>query len=199
MDTDKKRKVNFQQELHGLREAVTEMLARFHQIQSPIRESQEKMPVASKRLRKINDQTEAAATRVLDVAEAITDREKSLLDQLKMVKEEAEKSGLHSLAEKITVCQDLAEQNHDEIFAIIEAIQFQDITSQQMSSTVDLLLDIESRMDVLLEMMDGKKRSVANDKQEKQKVAYDPNAEFSTAKTGQEDIDSLVDTIKRKT
>ncbi len=199
MDTDKKRTLNFEGELHGLREAVTEMLARFRQLQSPIRESQEKMPMASSRLRKINDETEAAATRVLDVAEAITDREKSLLDQLKMVKEEAEKSGLHSLAEKITVCQGLAEQNHDEIFAIIEALQFQDITSQQMSSTVDLLLDIGSRMDVLLEMMEGKRQSVVDDKQKKRKAAYDANAEFSTGKTGQEDIDSLIDTIKRKT
>jgi chemotaxis regulatin CheY-phosphate phosphatase CheZ len=190
---------NFESELRGLREAVGEMLMRFRELHNPIKESQEKMPQASRQLSKINDQTEAATTRMLDVAEAITDRDTVMLKQLNSAKEAAEKNGALDLVEKIISCQNLAEQNQNDAFAIMEALQFQDITSQQLVHTMDLLQDIETRMDILLETMDGK--TEAKEKLQKRgtrKKAYDPNAKFAIGQSGQANVDSLISSLKSK-
>ena len=190
---------NFESELRGLREAVGEMLMRFKELHNPIKESQEKMPQASQQLRKINNQTEAATIRMLDVAEAITDRDTVMLKQLNSAKEEAEKNGAPDLVEKIISCQNLAEQNQNDAFAIMESLQFQDITSQQLIHTMDLLQDIETRMDILLEAMDGK--TEAKEKLQKKgtrKKTYDPKAEFAVGGSGQAHIDSLISRLKSK-
>ncbi len=190
---------NFESELRSLREAVGEMLMRFGELHNPIKESQEKMPQASRQLSKINNQTEAAATRMLDVAEAITERDAAMLNQLNSAKEAAEKNGALDLVEKIISCQNLAEQNQNDAFSIMEALQFQDITSQQLIHTMDLLQDIETRMDILLEVMDGK--TEAKEKLQKKgtrEKTYDPNAEFTVGQSGQASVDSLISRLKSK-
>ncbi len=188
---------NFEKELRGLREAVGEMLQRFRDLHSPIRESQEQMPEASKQLRKINDQTEAAATRVLDVAELLCERDTTLIKQLTETTAEAEKAGLAEFVKQLNNSKELAEQNQNDSFAIMEALQFQDITSQQLAHTLDLLDDIETRMDILLAMMDGddQAKNKLKDGDPKEK-AYDPNAEYSVGQSGQADVDSLISSIK---
>jgi len=192
---------NFEKELRGLREAVGEMLNRFRELHSPIRESQEKMPEASRQLRKVTDQTEAAATRVLDVAETLNDRDMTMIQCLNEAKAQAEKNGITVLVKKIDECRDLAEQNQNDTFAIMEALQFQDITAQQLAHTMDLLHDIETRMDILTAMMDGDAKAkdrlheAENDKEVK---AYDPHAEFSVGKSGQADVDSLISSLKSR-
>jgi chemotaxis regulatin CheY-phosphate phosphatase CheZ len=196
---DIKQLPNFEKELRGMREAVGEMLSRFRDLHSPIRESQARMPEASKQLRKVNDQTEAAASRVLDVAEALSDRDTVLINKLCDAAKIAETNACTELAGRITDCRELAELNQNDSFAIMEALQFQDITSQQLAHTMDLLHDIEVRMDVLMAMMDGdgeaSQRLVNSDAGNTQK-SYDPNAEFAVGKSGQADVDSLISSLK---
>jgi chemotaxis regulatin CheY-phosphate phosphatase CheZ len=196
---DIKQLPNFEKELRGMREAVGEMLSRFRDLHSPIRESQAKMPEASKQLRKVNDQTEAAASRVLDVAEALSDRDTVLIDKLGDAAKIAEANACTELVGCIDNCRTLAELNQNDSFAIMEALQFQDITSQQLAHTMDLLHDIEVRMDVLMAMMDGdgeaRQRLADSDAGSTQK-SYDPNAEFAVGKSGQADVDSLISSLK---
>jgi len=192
--------VSLKKELGSLREAVGNMLSQFREMHSPIRESQERVPLASKQLRKITAETEAATNRVLDVAEGITTREAALIAELVALQAGAAPWG-EEIANKIISCRNLAEQNHNDAFSIMEALQFQDITAQQMNHTMDLLEDIENRLNALLSVLGGGKPPVpANGKeQSKTKVAYDPNAKFDLNQAGhQDDIDSLINAYRSK-
>jgi chemotaxis regulatin CheY-phosphate phosphatase CheZ len=200
METNKQLAVALRDELRGLRQSINSMLVQFQRLHSPIRESQEKMPVASQQLQKITAETEAATNRVLDMAEAITGRESTLITKLSALHDQAVRLGAAALDEEISACRALSEQNRNDTFAIMEALQFQDITSQQINHTMDLLQDIESRLGSLLEVVEvDQELSPPPDKPEvKKQTAYDPNAQFTLDQTGQKDVDSVINSFRAK-
>lgn len=200
METNKQPAGALHNELQGLREAINNMLLQFNKLHSPIRESQEKMPLASQQLQKITTQTEAATNRVLDTVEAITTRESALIAQLDALHENAGRLGVASLAPEIASCRQLAEQNHNDTFAIMEALQFQDITTQQINRTMDLLQDIGSRLGSLLSVMDVDQplEPSKSPQEQSRDGAYNPDAQFKLDQTGQKDVDSLINSIRSK-
>lgn len=199
MNMPNKQIPNLDNKLRGLRDAMGEMLQGFRELHGPIRESQEKMPEASRQLRRINDETEAATVRVLDVAEAICSRDTTLIERLQAVMDEVQKGAMAEVVEKIASCRDLADQNQNDTFAIMEALQFQDITSQQLAQTMDLLQDIEARMNILLEMMGGKADPQGPPGTvRKDNTVDDPQAKCAVGHGGQADVDSLISSLQAK-
>ncbi len=94
---------------------------------------------------------------------------------------------------------DNANTNLNDAFALMDALQFQDITSQQMDHAAALLEEIESRLHMRAE--DYRRRAAAEivaSNRPKKARAYDPHADLFERKTEQKEIDTLFAQAKPK-
>jgi hypothetical protein len=124
-----------------LERAVTEV----GQMLSSLREGREHIKLAAtERLKsthaKLDEVTSATAKAGIDIMDTL-DRATGLVDQL-----DAEQDG--------AVAGDLRNQLRDELFTVMGHMQFQDITSQQITHAQALLADMESRLEQIAALFD---------------------------------------------
>jgi chemotaxis regulatin CheY-phosphate phosphatase CheZ len=161
-------------------------------LRSPLRESREKVPKATDQLDKISEQTEAAAHKVLDVVERITNRQEQMIADLRGVREQSAVEGCTELSGKVDKLISRATSNLDDAYLIMETLQFQDITHQQMDHAASLLEDIEGKLHSILTAFGiVEENSQLGEQQSRKKRSYDPHADMSEKRTSQQDIDSL--------
>ena len=188
------------QELKDLTSSISKMMGVFKQIRKPIQESFETVPTTAEHLEKVTEQTEQATNKVLDMVEAITNRESESTEWLKKMKEIiskadfGKKSKLGKLLDELTTN---AEANLNDSYSIMDALQFQDITSQQIDHAITLLDDVEDKLMSLLKTVGVKKEGRKSFKNNKKKRVYDPNANFHFDDNNQQDaIDSIISDIE---
>ena len=182
-------------ELKDLTASVGQMMELFRQIRQPIEESFEKVPTTAEKLESVSKQTEQAANRVLDMVEAINSRESEITDWVRQIRELIpaeilnQNGDLSRLLDKVS---QNAENNLNDSFNILDAMQFQDITSQQMDHAITLLDEVEDKLMSLLGSV-GIKNGKLQSKSNKKKRVYDPDAKF-TMNNGnqQEEIDKII-------
>ncbi len=187
---------NIHSELKHLADSISQIIKGIKVAQEPIAESRSKVPQAAEQLEKISQQTEVAAHRVLDMVEAITGREGEIEASLKELRRVLpatyfrNNSRVKRIVEKIKTD---ALSNQNDAYAIMDALQFQDITTQQMDHAIALLEQVENRlMDVLVSLQ----LEVAPEEETKRKQrAYDPNANFSNDANMQSEVDKLVNNM----
>jgi hypothetical protein len=93
----------------------------------------------------VSSATETAATDILDGL----DRSQGLLDQLDEI-------GATDAEAAATIRKAL----RDELFAMMGPLQFQDITTQQLSHASSMLIDVEARLRTIAKMLGGAKLTV---------------------------------------
>ena len=184
-------KDKIQREIAELSEALTKIVESFKQVQSPLLESREKVPQATNQLDKISEQTEAAAHQMLDRIEKITQREDEIVAGLARFANFAPVKADTELTALATALTESANTNLNDAFMIMETLQFQDITSQQMNHAAALLEDIEDKLQNILSAIGGEDSDEQVEKHPQKSRVYDPHADFSDKQTQQEDIDSL--------
>jgi len=175
-------------EVEQLTEAIFEMVEKFKKLHNPLFDSQEKVPRATEQLDKISQQTEAAAHRMLDVVEQITEREAEVTEGLAELKTKLGKKSVHEFDKQLDAMIEKSTTTCNDAYAIMYVVQFQDITAQQMNHAAALLEDIEGKLQEVREVMRGDaKKTVASHKER----AFDPHADMTDKKAKQEDIDNL--------
>ncbi len=185
-----------QHELQELTRSVAGLIENFHKLKNPLVESREKVPQATHQLDKISQQTEAAAHRMLDMIEQITQREEQLIAGLGTISQMAAAGNVSGIS---VLAQDLGGQANttlNDAFTIMNALQFQDITSQQMDHAAALLEDIEAKLHNILQIIGGEefKSNLVPVRKER---AFDPHADMDGSQTKQADIDSLFQRAKK--
>lgn len=179
-------------EISGLADFVNSVVEKFKTLQKPLSESREKVPKATQHMDKISEQTEAAAQRMLDKIEQMTQRE----ERVKARAVEAQKAMQQGNNDDATaiMCEiaSMSDQSCSDLYELMDALQFQDITSQQMDYAASMLEDIEDKLHEIIEVMHGDISSgdIAPVKSDRQRV-FDPHADFIEKKTEQDEIDSL--------
>ena len=182
-----------QREISELTDAITGLVENFKKLKRPLVESQEKVPQATNQLDKISEQTEAAAHQMLDMIEHITQREEDVINGLDSLREiagdaEAVNQAVDDLSTKVN-------ENLNDAYMIMDSLQFQDITAQQMDHAASLLEDIEGKLRCIVTAVAGEHAEglvgEAEAAPQKKTRAYDPHADLFDKKTNQEDIDSL--------
>lgn len=182
-----------QREIAELTDSISGMMSSFRKLQRPLVESREKVPQATTQLDKISQQTEAVTSRMLDVVEQMTQREEEVIRGIELIRTSV---GAGSTKEIEQLSQGLivkATDNLNAAYQIMESLQFQDITAQQMDHAASLLEEVESKLHGILTTL-GAPGTVAADTaphSPKKMRAYDPHADFVDRKTDQKDIDSL--------
>jgi len=132
-------------------QAVNAMIAKFKSIRTPIIESSNSVPVATKQLDKVTAETEKATHQMLDLIEGIMEREADTHEKANEVLAslDADETETKMAVEKIIKN---ADQSQNDSFMLMEAMQFQDITSQQINHANSILEEIEEKLLTLLKL-----------------------------------------------
>ncbi len=188
-----------QEELQGLTDSITDVVQTFKKMQAPISESREKVPQATQQLEKITEQTEEAAHQMIDKVESISRISDEIVQEIADLRQALPATYFKNrsrIRDKVSSIEAKAQQNLDDAFVILNALQFQDITSQQVHHASSLMEEIENRLHQLLDVFDGKGGIEELQSFVRQRV-YDPNASFSNKQGTQDDVDSLINSIKK--
>lgn len=183
-----------QKEILELASAISDVVRKFRELKDPLAESHDKVPRATKQLDKITEQTEAAAHQMLDKVEQITQREEEVIEGLAQLKDWAEQNQAADACDMVDKLIEKANTTVSDAYTIMNALQFQDITSQQMHHAAFLLDEVEGKLHGIISVLHGKES--ASDPQEpgkqKKERIFDPHADVFDKRTDQSEIDSLV-------
>ena len=177
-----------QAEVMELASAINVMVENFRKLQNPLVDSQEKVPQATEQLDKITRQTEAAAQQMLDMVEKITARETDLTEGLVELRSRLGANADHEYDDLIDTLIEKSTTNCNDAYAIMNALQFQDITSQQMNHAASMLEHIENKLNEITLVMRGEAADV--DRRPQARV-FDPHADLFEKKTKQKEIDNM--------
>jgi chemotaxis regulatin CheY-phosphate phosphatase CheZ len=181
-------------ELEKLTSSINEIMHNMRMMQNPIIESQEKLPQANEQLGKISQQTEQATHKMLDMVEQIIDHQEKVCNITKNIDKFFNRSRSKNKAmykDQLSQIHEMATISHNNAFIIMDALQFQDITTQQMQHASTLLEDIESRLHHLLAAFEGKEIPDIDFSERRQGRAFDPNADLFNGKD-QMEVDNIV-------
>ncbi len=144
-------------------------------------------------LQKVTSTTEEATNKIMDVAEHLDDEQMTILDLLDKLKEDNESK--NSIIDEIT---EKIHQNQDAAFTIIDFLQFQDITAQQIAGAYSLLSDTEKTLlyvaGLLNEFEDEADPAKNTTEHYIDKNAFNSDAKFVDKKDIQNAIDNLFET-----
>lgn len=189
-----------QKEINDLSEVITALIENFKQLKSPLQESREKVPQATDQLDRVTEQTEAATHQMLDRLEQITDREEHIISGLEDIRRMAESGQVLDVSETTAELHARATDNLNDAFLIMDALQFQDITAQQINHAAALLEDVDRKLRKIIlsldEGMDG--HMVEESETDEQPRVYDATAQYTDRQAQQRDIDTLFEEAHRK-
>ena len=183
--------MKIQAEISQLTSSIGEVIAGFRKLQRPLVESRNKVPQATNQLDKITEQTEAVTAQMLDMVEQLTQREDEVMRGLEAVKKKIKAGETESINVLIEELVTKAGDNINDGYQIMEALQFQDITAQQMDHAASLLEDVEGKLHGIISALNGSDDQLSNAEASSRKRSYDPNADMVDKKTDQDAIDSI--------
>jgi chemotaxis regulatin CheY-phosphate phosphatase CheZ len=191
---------NVRGELERLTHSINIMMENVKRMERPIMESRQRLPKANEQLDKISAQTEAAAHQMLDMVEQIIDHEEKVVElsgEMIGYFERVQDTDAATFREKALRIKEMAATSQNNAFLIMDALQFQDITAQQMSHASSLLEDIEQRLHHLLAAFDGDATSEELPAPTKKARAFDPAADLFDGKD-QKEVDKIVSQVVTK-
>lgn len=147
----------------------------------------EKLQSTHDKIKEVTSATEDAAINIMDAC----DRANTIVDELDTI--DASESPDRAKA------TDLRANLRDEIFLMMGALQFQDITSQQLSHASAVLVEMETRLIDIATLFDSSitvERSVTHTPLPPVEQTYDPNATVKNAEGRQALADEIFTTIK---
>ncbi len=180
-----------QKEISELTDSINLIVDNFKTLRNPLAESHEKVPIAARQLDKVTEQTEAAANRMLDMLETITERQGEVITGLETIKGEVEKQGAEELTTLANSLVEKVNTNLNDAYSIMDALQFQDITSQQVNHAVSLLEDLGGKLQTIVTAFHGNPPEETAEEMPRKERAFDPRADMNDKKTNQADIDNL--------
>ena len=122
----------------------------------------EKLQQTSEKLREVTSATEVAATDILDAL----DRAGTTVDALEAADQADDKPR----------AQELRDELRAEIFGMMSALQFQDITTQQLTYAASVLTDMEGRLLLIAKLFDPEAAIVRAAPSGADPRTYDPGA-----------------------
>lgn len=178
-----------EKEIADLTGALGKVIATFKSMKTPLIETHGKVPQATVQLDKVVDQTEAATTGMLDTLEQIGQREDEVIGGLKSLRDEIGNRETADLQKMVDELVQKAELNLNDAYQVMDALQFQDITSQQIQHAASVLEELEIKLQNIIAVVGGEEEPV-EETPAKARV-FDPHADIYEKKTEQADVDSM--------
>jgi chemotaxis regulatin CheY-phosphate phosphatase CheZ len=147
----------------------------------------EKLQTTHDKIREVTSATEDAAINIMDAC----DRANQLVDELDAI-DAAEQPDRAKATEVRAVLR-------DELFMMMGALQFQDITSQQLAHASSVLVEMENRLADVASLFDSSlstDRPLATIKAAPDERTYDPNATTRNSEERQNLADEIFTAVK---
>ena len=154
---------------------IEEVIPLLNSIHQDLHQSSIIIPTASEKLDKVTSATEMATTEVMNIVDNVIERLNKMSTNLGEIDEQIEKESnlSESIKEKTEVIRQEVDGSQDDLFSIMNALQFQDITTQQINSIANVIDTVQAKLGELLQGFDeeGFKVKIRN-------AAFDADAEF---------------------
>ena len=188
-------------DLLALEETIHDFMDSLKGFRAPLTDSREALPEATQQLDRITEQTEQATNKVLDVVESIASSQNDLIvilnDVLNLVTDGA--ADPEVVKEKIEKAEEIANRTQNDTMIIMDALQFQDITAQQMNHAASLLEEVESKIGGILGGMgEEEEQSLKKNVAKRRERAFDPHADMERKHTEQTGVDDIINATKAK-
>lgn len=192
MPTKNGLQAKIQKEIEELAGSITEVVSKFRELHNPLLESSEKVPKATEQLDKISEQTEAATHQMLDRVEKIVGHVEDFKTGLNQIKTCIIEDRVGDINDVVDGLVEKANVTCNDAYTIMDALQFQDITAQQMNHAASLLEDIEAKLHNIMSVLKGSQPNATDDSANGRKDrVFDPHADLFEKKTDQSAIDEL--------
>src|SRR3989339_133394 len=181
--------VNLGMELKALADNITHLIMSISTIRLTIEHGREKLPLATDKLEKITTETESATQQVMDVLDSLQQNDTAALECIQKL--DPLFSHEPAVVEILESLRGLMDKNQTDHTRILETLQFQDLTSQQINYVSSVLDNVENELNALL-LAFGSDEGNAIKKKNKVVRAFDSKATFSTAGAGQAEVGSIL-------
>ena len=182
-------------ELEKLTSSINTMMDNMRKMQNPILESSAQLPQANEQLDKVSAQTEKATHKMLDMVEQIIEHQEKIVEissEMGQFLKRSRAKNRDLYGDKVRRVNEMAATSQNNAFLIMDALQFQDITAQQMNHASSLLEDIERRLQRLLGVFEGQEIPENEEGAGPIKTrAFDPNADMFQGRD-QKEVDDIV-------
>lgn len=165
-----------------IRSVLTHLRETRHALQST---TFDKLQTTHDKIREVTSATEDAATNIMDAC----DRASQIVDELDTIDAEATPDREKALNLRSTL--------RDELFMMMGALQFQDITSQQLAHASTVLVEMENRLADIANLFDSGisvERPLTGPVIDEK--TFDPNATTKNAEQRQNLADEIFTTVK---
>jgi chemotaxis regulatin CheY-phosphate phosphatase CheZ len=166
---------------------ILNVLARLRESRAALQTTAlEKLQTTHEKIREVTSATEDAAINIMDAC----DRATQMVDELDAIDAEAAPNREKATAIRSTL--------RDELFLMMGALQFQDITSQQLAHASSVLVDMEQRLLEVARLFDHNVDVTAQfaGRHAPDEKTYDPNATTRDAEGRQALADQIFTAIK---
>lgn len=148
-------------------------------------------------LQKVTSTTEEATNKILDVAEKLDDDQMKIIELVEKIEDTVRNKSDEDVKEQFSELKDKIYANQDSAFTIMDYLQFQDITAQQIAGAYALLADTEGTLIYVSDMLknfdsdNGAEKFVQKTIDDK---SFNADASFNDKGNIQDAIDNLFDT-----
>jgi len=164
---------------------ILKVLSRLRETRSALQSPAfEKLHSTHEKIREVTSATEDAAINIMDAC----DRANGLVDELDVI----DQAEAPDREKAVTLRASL----RDELFLMMGALQFQDITSQQLSHASSVLVEMEARLAEIAKLFDANLSAAPSVSTSSVELAYDPNATVKNAEGRQALADEIFTSIK---
>lgn len=153
---------------------IEEIIPLLQSIHKNLHQSTELIPSASEKLDKVTSATELATTEVMDIVDNVISRLNNITASVDALEELVQPAESDSAKEKIEEIRTEISGSQDDLFSIMNALQFQDITTQQINGIASVIDSVQYKLSELLQGFDDEGKMVARERP----ASFDPNAEF---------------------
>jgi len=165
-------------------EQIQDVLSRLRETRAALQSPAfEKLQSTNEKILEVTSATEDAAINIMDAC----DRANGLVDELDAIDQAEVPDRDNAVVLRASL--------RDELFRMMGALQFQDITSQQLSHASSVLVEMELRLAEVAKLFDTN-ISVAPVAPSSVELAYDPNATVRNAEGRQALADEIFTAIK---
>jgi len=179
-------------------ELIQMVIASIHTSRSELKKSVDGLlKKTGMQLQKVTSTTEEATNKILDVAEKLDEDQMKIIAILEDIEARISASSDEDLTAKFEEVKSKVYQNQESAFLIIDFLQFQDITAQQIAGAYSLLSDTEKTLLFVSDMLkrfDTDREKLAGAIKEIDKRSFNEEASFTDKKVLQEAIDDLFET-----
>ncbi len=169
---------------------ISEIVPLLNIIHDNLHQTNSLMPAAAEKLGKVTDATELAATEVMDIVDNVIKRLNAMTASVDAIEAAGDNTG--EVMENAGIIRREIDGSQDDLFSILNALQFQDITTQQINGIMSTIDTVNVKINELLKGFDEDGLGA----EKLRNVAFDPNAEFDFNRSRESQV--MADTIIRE-